>query len=185
MRPSACRYVGLDISLYELISAPVGSYDEFVVADVTEAVPELHGQFDLVISFQVLEHVKPLQKALENLAAYLRPGGRLIAQMSGTFSLFGIANQCIPQSVSMQLLRGLLGRNPETVFPAHYHRCWYTSLAAEFRSWARAEIIPWWRGASYFSFLRVLQAGYVAYEEWARINGHRNLAPYYVVDAVR
>lgn len=184
-RPTGCRYTGLDISRSELDRATSGSYDDHVAADVSELIPSLSGCYDLAVSFQVFEHVKPLDKALENLRSYLRPGGRLVAQMSGTFSLFGLANRLTPQPISVWLLRALHDRNPESIYPAHYHRCWYDALVASLSGWSRVEVIPWWWGAPYFRFLRALHAGYIAYEEWARFGGHRNLAPFYIVDAVR
>ncbi len=82
-RPPGCTYVGLDISADELQTAPPGSYDRFVVGDVSSRAVDLGTQFDLVVSFQVLEHVRPLDAAFENLRHYLRPGGRMIAQFSG------------------------------------------------------------------------------------------------------
>src|SRR5687768_1406571 len=60
MRPEGCFYAGLDISEAEMLRAPVSSYDEYYVSDVTKRVEEFKGQFDVVISWQVLEHVKPL-----------------------------------------------------------------------------------------------------------------------------
>lgn len=74
-RPADCTYVGLDLSGQELASAPTGSYDDVVASDVRARVPSLIGQFDAIISWQVLEHVKPLPTAIENLRSYLRPGG--------------------------------------------------------------------------------------------------------------
>jgi SAM-dependent methyltransferase len=184
-RPAGCRYVGLDISRSELERAPRGSYDELVVADVTQPLPALADRFDLVLSFQVLEHVKPLELAMENLRRYARPRGRLVAQLSGTFSPFGLANRLIPQRTSMWLMRQLLHRDPETVFPAHYDRCWYAALERMLDTWTTGTVVCWWMGAGYFDFLRPLLASYIAYEEWARLAGRPNLAPYYVIDATR
>jgi hypothetical protein len=48
-----------------------------------------------------------------------------------------------------------------------------------------AKVIPVWYGAGCLWLLRPLQAAYVVYEEWARLAGHRKLATYYIVDAVR
>ena len=89
-RPGSVRSaaVGLDIS--KLARAPVGSYDSVVVADLVDPLPQLMESFDLIVSFQVLEHVRPLDRAVENMRRYLRANGRLVAQLSGTFSLFGI-----------------------------------------------------------------------------------------------
>ncbi len=105
LRPSDCHYVGLDISAAELAAAESGSYDECVVADIAgPRDQELVGRFDLVVSFQVLEHVRPLDRALDNMHAYLRPGGRLVAQMSGTFAPFSLLGKVMPQRPKVWLL---------------------------------------------------------------------------------
>ncbi|MDQ4131955.1 MAG: class I SAM-dependent methyltransferase [Actinomycetota bacterium] len=184
-RPEGCRYVGLDLSRAQLEQAPVGSYDDWVVADATDWVPGLADSFDLVLSFQVLEHVKPLAGAMENLRRYLVPGGRLVAQLSGTFSVFGIANRLIPPGASMWLLERLLHRPRETVFPAYYDHCWSSALLDMLSEWSSTKVTPIWWGANYFQFSAPLKAGYLVYEEWTRLAGYRNLAPYYVVEAAR
>ncbi len=183
-RPPGCTYVGLDISADELETAPPGSYDRFVVADVSDRA-ELDGEFDLVVSFQVLEHVRPLDVAFENLRHYLRPGGRLIAQFSGALSAFGLLGRAVPHRLSRSVLHHLLGRDPEKVFPAHYDRCWSSAVQRMLVAWTSAEVIPLHRGAAYFHFAKPLRAGYLLYEEWVRSQQFENLASYYIVDAVR
>ena len=184
-RPVGCRYVGLDISRAELDAAPPGSYDETWVADVTQRVPDLDGRFDLILSFQVLEHVKPLDAAFENFRAYLRPGGRFIAQFSGTLSFFGLASRVVPHRLTLWLLRRFTDRPVDTVFPAHYHRCWDREIRHMLRPWARAEVVPRYTGAAYLARLPALQAVYLAYENWAERTGRRDLATHYLVDAAR
>ncbi len=185
-RPEACCYVGLDVSQRELDKAGPGAYDETLVADVTERVPTLESRFDLILSWQVMEHVKPLDVAFENLHSYLRPGGRLISQMSGTFSVFGLLNQLLPQRVGLWTLTQLVGKHPEDVFPAHYHRCWASALQQILEPWATREVVPLYVGAMpYFRFSNLLRAVYIGYEEWTWRRGHANLASYYVVDATR
>ncbi len=185
LRPPGCHYVGLDLSKSELECAPSGSYDEMVVADIVERVADLEGSFDLLLCFQVLEHVSPLAVAAENLRSYLTPGGRLLAHLSGTFSAFGLINRVIPQRASVLLVHHLLKRPRDEVFPAYYDRCWSSALDRTFAGWSSAEIVPRWLGAPYFAFFRPLHALYVGYEEWAHLGDRRNLAPYYLVDAVR
>lgn len=177
--------MGLDVSRTQLERAKADAYDDWVVADARDWVPSLEGQFDLVVSFQVLEHVKPLGAALENIRRYLLPGGALVAQLSGAFSLFGLANRVIPHQVTVWLLERLLSRPPDTVFPAHYDHAWWSALRGLLAGWSSATVTPEWWGAGYFSFSRVLQAGYIAYEEWTRLADRPNLAPYYVLEAVR
>ena len=185
-RPPRCWYVGLDVSARELERAPSGSYDELVRSDISaERLGALQGRFDFVISCQVLEHVKPLPPAVDNLRSYLRPGGRLLAFFSGTFSAYGLVNRVLPRRASVWLMNALLSRPPDTIFPAHYDRCWASALERVFRDWSEVGIVPRWFGAPYFAWSRPLQAVYVGYEEWARRAGRDNLAPYYLVDAVR
>ena len=185
LRPSSCHYVGLDVSRSELERALPGSYDEFLVSDVTHRDVTLENSFDLVVSFQAFEHIYPLAAAIENLHSYLCSGGRLIAQLSGTFSAYGLLNQVSPHRVSVWLVHRLLKRPADEVFPAKYDQCWSGALHRAFSHWSNVEVVPRWLGAPYFAFLRPLLAAYVAYEEWARLGGHDNLAPYYIVDAVR
>lgn len=185
LRPANCRYVGLDLSRSELEQAPEGSYDEMIAGDIIRRIPELQGRFDLIVSFQVLEHVKPLDDAIDNLRSYLRPGGRLVTQLSGSLSVFGLLNRLLPSRTTVWMLKNLLGRAPETVFPAYYHRCWAGALERILIPWTEAEVIPVWYGAPYFSFSKTLQASYIGYEEFVRTANHRNLASHYVVDAHR
>ncbi len=184
-RPSNCEYLGLDISLSELQHAPPGSYDEAIASDALVRLPELEGRFDVVLSFQVLEHVKPLERAFENMIAYLKPGGRLVVQMSGTFSMFGLINQAVPQSLSVWAVRKATHRSPETIFPAHYHHCWATKLDAMLAGCREHVVTPLYLGGDYFAFLSPLARCYLAYENWAERGRHRNLGTHYLVTAVK
>jgi SAM-dependent methyltransferase len=185
-RPPGCHYVGLDLSEGELHKAGPGAYDETAAADVSHWVPHFEESFDLALSWQVLEHVKPLDVAIENLRRYLKPGGRLLAQMSGKFSAFGLINQALPPKAGMWALTHLVGKSPDEVFPAYYHRCWHDSLARILEPWSSWEIVDLHVGAMpYWRFSTLLRTLYVGYEEWAYRRERRNLASYYVIDAVR
>lgn len=182
-RPPGCHYVGLDLSAGELARAPVGEYDATIVGDVAVRRPELEGQFDLIISWQVLEHVSPLAVAIANLRSYLRPEGMLVAQLSGAFSVFGMLNWILPRRLGSAGMTFLLGRDPETVFPAHYDDCWHRRLRRMFGGWTKARITPCYQGAVYFSFFAPLMALYLVYENWSA--GHPDLATHYLIVARR
>jgi SAM-dependent methyltransferase len=184
-RPSSCHYVGLDISDGELAAAPAGSYDEAWVADATRFVPALEGRFDLIVTFQVLEHVKPLDAALENFRSYLRPGGHFVGQFSGTFSFFGLASRLIPHRVTVWLVRRFTQRPADTIFPAYYHHCWDGAIRRILHGWTRVDVRPRYLGAGYLSSMPLAQRLYLVYEEWARRSGRRNLATHYLVVAER
>ena len=111
-RPQGCFYTGLDLSSKELLLAPSGSYDEVIEADVATLLPDLHERFDLILSWQVFEHVAPLDATLDNLRTYLRPGGRMVTMLSGGLSAFGLVNRAIPRRVGVWALDRLTGRDP-------------------------------------------------------------------------
>lgn len=182
-RPDGGRYVGLDVSSGELGAAPAGSYDETVTGDVTTFIPGLEGRFDLALSYQVFEHVRPLPVALDHIRRYLKPGGRMVAQLSGTFSVFGLLNRVIPPRLGMKAMERFLNRDPESVFPAFYDRCWHSALERALERWESVEIIPLYTGAGYLGFARPLQALYLGFEDLAWRADWRNLASYYIIVA--
>lgn len=184
-RPSGCKYVGLDVSASELAQAAAGSYDEVVVGNATTHVAALEGGFDLVISWQVLEHVESVEAALNNFHAYLRPGGRTVHLLSGRFASFAILSRVLPRRISVQAMDSLLDIEPESRFPTHYDRCFYSALAALLTDWASWEIIPRYKGGRYFRFFRPLERAYLAYETAIARREVRNLATHYVVSATR
>jgi SAM-dependent methyltransferase len=183
-RPAGARYVGLDVSGDELAAAPPASYDDAIVCDLTAWRPA-PAEFDLVVCWQVLEHVAPLAAALENLRACLRPGGRMVAHLSGGRSAYALLNRAVPPALSQWALHRLLGRRHESVFPARYDHCTQRGLQAMLASWSRAEVTPLYRGATYFRFSPALQRLYLRYEDQCLRRGWADLATHYRVDARR
>jgi SAM-dependent methyltransferase len=184
-RPGNCRYVGLDVSAAELALAPAGAYDETVQADVAAYDPALDGAFDLIVSWQALEHVKPMTSALAHMHRYLAPGGRLVAQVSGGLSAFALAGRMLPHRTTQRLMSRLLGIAPEHTFPAYYDRCRASALERILAGWSEHVLIPRYKGAGYFRFSRTLERVYLRYEDWIYERGIGELATHYLIDAVR
>ncbi|WP_354697398.1 hypothetical protein DSM112329_03023 [Paraconexibacter sp. AEG42_29] len=185
-RPEGVTYVGFDVDGDELAKAPPGSYDETVVGDVTVLHDELVDRFDLVLSWLTMEHVKPVPAALHNLSRYQRPGGRFLGYLSGGRSLHAVLNRAVPHRLARPLMQRLWGREPDSVFRAHYDHCWYDALAdIADAAWSDAEVLPLFTGGWYLQWSPLLRAPYLAYEEWAYTAGRANLAPYYLIDATR
>jgi SAM-dependent methyltransferase len=183
-RPPGVEYVGLDVEEDELLKAPPGSYDDHRVADITVLQPDLVEGFDLVLSWLTMEHVEDVPLALHNLGRYQRPGGRFLGYLAGSRSIGSVLNRVIPHSVEKLLMHRLLGREPETVFRAHYDHCTYDELTTVAETaWAHAEVQPIFTAGWYFSFSPALRAAYLLYEEWAASGAHPNLAAYYIIDA--
>jgi SAM-dependent methyltransferase len=183
--PPACYYVGLDLSHEELDRAPDDAYDETIESDLGQYVPSLANRFDLAVSWQVLEHVRSLAASIACLHRYLKPGGRFVALTSGSYSMFGVANRVIPHAWTRGLLNKLTERPADTVFPAYYDQCTYRALVDAFRPWRDVQVIPKYRGASYFRQSRPMQRAYLRYENWAQAGGRVQLATHYLVVAVK
>lgn len=184
-RPAGCVYVGLDVSAEELALAPEGSYHDTVISDAAERVGRLGSSFDLIVSWQVLEHVRSLEGTLEALRSYLRPGGELVAFFSGRFSAHGLANLLVPPRAGARLVARMMQRDPDTVFPAYYDGCYARALRMLLDEWSAVELEPHWGGAVYFNRAPILQQIYVTYENWARRTGRADLATHYLLAARR
>lgn len=185
-RPSGCYYVGMDISARELERAGPDAYDEIVVGDICAPIPSLSDAFDLVLSWQVLEHVSSMRAALENQRAALVPGGRMIAMLSGTWAIYALAARVIPHRTSLMLQTRLLGADPRDKFPARYDSCSYRGLRRRLTEsgWASWEVVPYYKAGGYLRFSRLLLQSYLAYENWAERTGRANLATHYLLEAV-
>jgi SAM-dependent methyltransferase len=183
-RPSDCRYVGLDIEPDEIAAAGPAAYDESIVADVTAPLGR-DEEFDLVLSWQVLEHVSPLAEALENLRRSLRPGGTLLAQLTGSNAAFAILGRLLPHRAKLWVATRLLGHSEEEKFPTRYDRSSDRALTRLLEPWSGVEIIPFYRGAVYFKPLRPLMRAYIAYEDMVVRRQAKNLATHYLIVAKR
>jgi SAM-dependent methyltransferase len=184
-RPPRTRYVALDSAGAELELAPAGVYDDTIVADVVDRLPALEERFDLIVSWNVLEHVPSLETALANLRSYLRPGGVLVAQFASRFAAHALISRVTPGALGARAMERLLDRSRDTVFDAHYDDCRYSALDRLMSPFSTYAITPLYRDASYFRFSRLALALYLGYEQWALRRHHRNLASHYLVCAER
>lgn len=180
-RPQRCLYVGLDASIDELQAAPPESYGEILAGNVEVYRPELENRFDLIVSWQVLEHVRSMSASLANIRRYLRPGGTFVAQLSGRFAVYAALNAVVPRRSGMWAMKKLLHRNPETVFPAYYDRCWHSALVRLGTDWESFDVKPIYCSAIYFNFSKSLQRAYLMYENWTASHRLDNLAPHYLI----
>jgi SAM-dependent methyltransferase len=183
-RPAGCTYVGLDAAAGELAAAPPGAYDETIVHDITRPLAPT-AAFDLVISWQVLEHVDSLAAALETMRGALKPGGMLLAQLSGRYAAFAVLARLLSHRIRVYLLGRRLGHAQEEKFPVRYDHCTARDLERLLEPWGSREIIPFYRGATYLSELRLLQRVYLAYESALAGRDARNYATHYLIIAKR
>jgi 2-polyprenyl-6-hydroxyphenyl methylase/3-demethylubiquinone-9 3-methyltransferase len=183
-RPAGSWYVGLDSSAEELAAAPPGSYDEAIVHDITKPLGR-DQEFDVAISWQVLEHVESVPAALQSLRSALRVGGTLVAQLSGRYALFAIAARLMPHRARVRVLSRLLHEPMQEKFPTRYDRCWAAALERLLTPWAEYELVSFYRGASYLTPLRPIQRAYLVYESALARRDARNFATHYLIIAKR
>lgn len=74
------RVIGLEIELPRLVDAAgrLGTQNDTYVCAAGEGLPFASSQFDLVLSHEVLEHVRDDRAAVCEIVRVLKPGGRLV-----------------------------------------------------------------------------------------------------------
>jgi 2-polyprenyl-3-methyl-5-hydroxy-6-metoxy-1,4-benzoquinol methylase len=119
------EYVCLDVSEDELEKAS-GAYHK-VCADVVRGGAELPGDFDLVLSRHVAEHIDDPRAFHRNVRAMLRPGGCALHWFSTLYEPVFLVNRLLPERVAERLLltfepqRASTGRQGK--FPPYYRWC--------------------------------------------------------------
>lgn len=185
-RPRDVKYVGLDLSADELAAAAPTAYNEHVVANIGSLQDQLVGRFDLIVSWQVLEHVHDLGAAMICIRAYLKPGGSFVAMFSGSWSAFAIINRVLPFHIGAPIVSRVMGRSSSNpVFLAYYDRCYASALTDLLTDWSSAELSPFFRGAEYFRFSTLLSRMYLLFEDRVAAARRDNLATHYLVVATR
>jgi SAM-dependent methyltransferase len=180
LRPVRTTYIGLDPDPADLAK---GDYDIRILAGASDLQPELVDGVDLILSWNVLEHVPNMASALSRFRSYLKPGGTLLARFAGRWAVFAVGSRLMPHTLRVQLLWRLIGSPPDNHFPTHYDRCTARDFDLMLAGWSEYEIVPYYRAAGYFAFSRPIQRMYLAYESIAMRNSQ--LATHYHVTAVR
>lgn len=184
-RPQGITYVGLDPAREELELAPPGSYDEIVAASAESDIAGLHDRFDLIVSWQALEHVENMRAVGANFHSYAKPNGAFVGLLSGRNAAYALANRLLPGPIGARLVARLRDRPLETVFPAHYDLCTADGLREAFAGWASVDVLALFHGADYFDRAAPLQRAYLRFENWAERSNRENLATHYVVSTRR
>ncbi|MGI8606104.1 MAG: class I SAM-dependent methyltransferase [Gaiellaceae bacterium] len=91
--PDQVHVVGIDVSSVELDLNEV--VDEKIVGDV-EVIPLPRERFDLVVSWNTIEHLSRPDETLEKLGASLKQGGLMILAAPNVLSLKGLVTKYTP-----------------------------------------------------------------------------------------
>jgi SAM-dependent methyltransferase len=112
------RLVGVDAD--EAAGRENASLDEFVVADLDEALPFGDESFDLVYANFVVEHLTRPVRALGEWRRLLRPGGRLVLLTSNRASPAMALGDRLPTRVRLGIKRRGAGAVERDVYPTQY-----------------------------------------------------------------
>jgi 2-polyprenyl-6-hydroxyphenyl methylase/3-demethylubiquinone-9 3-methyltransferase len=115
--------VGLDLDGDETGRAPVGAYDETIVADISRF--RGRGDADLVVCKCVLEHVQDSEGAIQGISTILRPGGIALLFMPCRNAVFARINLFLPERIKRWMLFKIYPNKAggHDGFEAFYDRC--------------------------------------------------------------
>lgn len=105
--PNGAIVIGLDISRRQLIRH--NGVSARVVGDVQD-LPFLSQWADLVVCWEVLEHVSDPACAFDELARIIRPGGALVLAVPHVWSIKGLVTKLTPHSFHVWFYRHVLGK---------------------------------------------------------------------------
>jgi SAM-dependent methyltransferase len=112
------RLVGADLSERILETARAACAEPAPDVELRQAnlerLPFADGEFDVVLSTQVIEHLLDVQAGVDELARVLRPGGALVLTTDNTFTASRVLNA--PRSAAVAAL-GLRARRAGVTFP--------------------------------------------------------------------
>jgi SAM-dependent methyltransferase len=167
--------VGLDVSLEEL--AENEDVDEKIVGDV-QTYPLPAKSFDLIVCWDVLEHVRCPTDALSNLAQALDDSGALVVKIPNVASLKGLATKVTPMFIHRWAYRKLTpwakldpfktylrwSMAPQQItewaeregFDVTHLDTWEAPIQRRLREWLHLEGRAW---AAFRSVIRVLTRG--------------------------
>lgn len=123
VRANALEYTILDISASELEKAPAG-YRK-IVADISSPGFSLDGQFQLIFSKMLAEHVRDGEQFHRNVMSLLAPGGLAVHVFPTLYTLPFLVNYLVPESLGSKLLGLFAPRDKyqHAKFPAYYRWC--------------------------------------------------------------
>lgn len=159
-------YTVLDVSPQALQRTPA-EY-RTVCTDVCDAPRELTGQFDLVFSMFVAEHVRDGYSMHRSIFDMLRPGGIAVHVFPTLYYPAFVANKLLPERLTRPIVRRLVQH--EDKFPARYSWCFGPTPSMRRRlttiGYEVLEFRPFY-GTYYLSRVPVLRAIEEGCSRWA------------------
>ena len=115
--PGDVRLVALDISADQLERNRIA--DEKIVGDLQRI--ELPGRaFDMIVCWNVLEHLQRPEAAVARMSRWLRVGGTLVIGVPNLWSTKGLVTKFTPHAFHKWVYRHVLGEGDVTPFKTYF-----------------------------------------------------------------
>jgi SAM-dependent methyltransferase len=111
LRSTSWRFEGADLNIEALARCDRG-VARVLYYDILERRPEFRDRYDVIILFDVIEHIEPTRPFLEAVLFHLKPGGVILVNVPALMTLFSVYDTAA----------------------GHYRRYDLQTLAAEFSS---------------------------------------------------
>lgn len=108
-----CTVAGIRLS--QAILGRAGVSGRIVQGDLFEPSPDWIGQFDVVVSFGLVEHFENISQIVSACARYLSPGGQMITLVPTMRGRYSLAYRLLPPAVC----RKHIPHSRETLAQAH------------------------------------------------------------------
>lgn len=180
-------YTVNDISAAEL-ALTSDEYDK-ACFDVTGDVSGFEGQFDVIFSRTLIEHVKDGVKMHENVLKLLKPGGVAFHMAPTLYAMPFIINKFLPEEASQRILFALFPHRGQkkNKFPAYYSWCYgdrnkMKAMLARV-GYSRSHIRSFW-GHGYYDRVPVARelsraiASVSARNDWSSLGSYAHITAY-------
>ena len=137
IKSSVIKERGLDYSIIDIETTYWDDYNpevkKYNIDLQTDFDNRLEGQFDLVISQMVLEHIEYPENLHKGIYRLLKKGGSAIHLYANPYSLSAMMNKFLPESIGEFVLDTIKNRNLDKnhKYPAYYRWCFTPSNAAK------------------------------------------------------
>ena len=119
--PKGAQIIGIDISPESAVRNT--AIADIIIGDV-QTYPLPRNAFDVVVCWELLEHVREPRAALTRFVGTLRQGGLIVLAIPNPVSLKGLITKASPHALHVWILRNILkqknaGRPGFAPFPTH------------------------------------------------------------------
>jgi SAM-dependent methyltransferase len=159
------HYVGMDIE-EKLRCHDV--YDRFVVQSVEDPID---GEYDLVMSITLLEHVRDNASSIANILDALRPARETHHYIPGKGHPYALALRAVGPKWQKRLIHALRPDSvEETGYPTFFHHCTARDMARVFEDvgFEDVQVRTFYRANDYFAFFFPAFIAVTAFENICR-----------------